>query len=77
MVNEKICEDCKKNKAVLQYSDEPLLTLTHGWGGRWICRPCFIKRIEKHIVDCRKQLKEEKAKLRKEKWKEKIKIKKN
>lgn len=60
-----ICEDCKKNKSVIKYSDEPFMALTHGWGIIYICRPCFIKRIEKHIENCQKQLKEQKELFKK------------
>lgn len=65
------CEDCKKRKGIIYYSSEPFMTLTHGWGGIYICRQCFIKRIENHLKDCKKQLKEQKALLRKEIWKTK------
>lgn len=61
------CEDCKKRKAVLTYSSEPFLTISHGWGGTELCRQCFIARINRHIVDCKKQLKEQLELLEKEK----------
>jgi cytochrome c len=61
------CEDCHINEGVLTYSESPMLTITHGWGGRKICRKCFIYRIERHIQDCKKQLREQKELLKEEK----------
>jgi hypothetical protein len=66
-----LCEDCKKRESVLTYSAEPMLTLTHGWGGRHICRQCLIKRIKSHIKDCQKQLQDEMELLKNEKKNEK------
>lgn len=60
------CEDCKKRKAIIDYAAEPFLAISHGWGILHICRECFIKRIENHLKDCKKQLKEQKE-LQKEK----------
>lgn len=61
------CEVCKKRKAKIKYSDEPTLALTHGFGTLNLCRECFIKKIEKHIENCKKQLKEQKKLLKQEK----------
>jgi len=60
----KKCEICKKRKAVITYSNEPMLAITHGWGKQEICRQCFIEKIEKHIIDCKKQLKEQQELLK-------------
>jgi ribosomal protein L40E len=60
------CQICKKREANLTYSAEPLFALSHGWGKQEICRQCFIAKIEKHITECQKQLKEEKLILKKE-----------
>jgi len=59
------CKDCKIREGIIYYSSEPMLTLTHGWGGVYICRQCFIKRIKIHIEDCKKQLKEQQILLKK------------
>ena len=59
------CEDCKKRESVLTYYDDAL-AYSHGWGKIELCRQCFIKRIEKHIIKCKKQLKEEKELFKKE-----------
>jgi len=53
------CEDCKKRKAIISFSNEPMLSITHGWGMKQICRQCFIKRIQEHIAECIVQLKDE------------------
>ena len=60
------CEDCGKREANIKFSNEPFLAMSHGWGIINICRQCLIKRVERHIKDCMKQLKEEKAKLKNE-----------
>jgi hypothetical protein len=60
------CEICKKRESVLTYSSEPMLTLTHGWGGQELCRQCFINKIKNHIKDCEKQLKEQEELLKNE-----------
>ena len=52
------CEDCKKRKATIKFSNEPMLALTHGWGTIDICKPCYIIRIENHVKECKQQLKE-------------------
>jgi hypothetical protein len=64
-----ICSDCKKRKAKITYSSEPIMALTHGWGKIEICRQCFIKRIKTHIEECNKQLRDEIRLLEKEKRK--------
>lgn len=60
------CEICKKRKAIIDYSPEPTFALTHGFGIQHICRQCFIKKIKKHLRDCKKQLQEQKKILAKE-----------
>lgn len=57
------CEDCKIRKGIVHFSNEPMLTITHGWGGKHICRECYIERIESHIKDCQEQLKEQRELL--------------
>lgn len=60
------CQICKKREAKLTYALEPFLAFSHGWGKQEICRQCYITKIEYHIIDCQKQLKEEKLILKKE-----------
>ncbi len=55
------CEDCKIATAVIKYSDEPVSALTHGMSIEYICRPCYIKRIEQAIIDLKKNLEIQKA----------------
>lgn len=57
------CEDCKKAEGIINFSNEPTITITHGWGGIMICRKCFIKRIKSHIQDCKEQLNQQKRLL--------------
>ena len=54
------CEDCKKAEGIINFSYEPMLTMTHGWGGTMICRKCYVARIVAHITDCIKQAEEQK-----------------
>ena len=56
-----VCEDCKIKTAVIKFSDEPVFAVTHGIGVTYICRPCFIKRIEQAILDLKKNLEIQKA----------------
>lgn len=51
--------ECQR-KAVIKYSDEPTFALTHNFGILHICRQCFIKKIQKHMKNCREQLREQK-----------------
>ena len=53
------CEECESREAVINFSMEPMLTITHGFGGKQICRKCFIKKIKDHIKDCQEQLNEQ------------------
>lgn len=64
-----ICEVCKKREAVITYSDEPMMAISHGWGKQEICRECYIKKIEEEIKDCKENLKEQRKLLLKEKLK--------
>jgi len=52
------CEICHKNPATIKYSDEPYFAMSHGFGIQHICKPCMIKKVKKHIIDCQEQLKE-------------------
>lgn len=61
------CEDCKKRKAVVEYSDEPIFALSHGWGVTSICRQCYIKRIEKGMKSLQENLEKQKELLKKNK----------
>ena len=58
-----ICKDCKKRKAVVKYSDEPVFAMTHGWGVTNICRQCYIKRIEDGIKQSKENLNKQKRLL--------------
>lgn len=62
----KICEDCRAMPSVINYSDEPIFSLTHGWGIIYLCRACFIKRMEKHLEQTKKGIEEQKRLLAKE-----------
>jgi len=66
MKKENNCKDCKKRKAIIEFSDNPYLTLTHGYGGINICRQCYIKRIEDGIEDCQNNLQKQKKLLKAE-----------
>jgi len=50
------CNDCKKRKGIIEFSDNPYMALTHGWKTIMICRKCYIKRIEEHLTDIKKHL---------------------
>ena len=58
------CEDCKKRKAIIMFSEEPLLSLTHGLAVKNICRQCYIKRIENEIKLFKENLKKQKNLIR-------------
>ena len=54
------CEICKKNKATIDFSPEPMLSLTHGWGSQHICERCLmIKNLDmakRCVEDCIKRM---------------------
>ena len=56
----KLCDDCKKNKAIIEFSSEPFLAISHGWGIIPLCRSCYIKRIERELGNINKNLEEQK-----------------
>jgi len=57
-----ICKDCGK-KAEVKFNPDGVMAEVHGWGTVDLCKPCFIKRIERHIKDCQDQIKEMKGEL--------------
>jgi hypothetical protein len=40
-----MCQDCGKREYKVTFSDEPIYSMTHGYGGIQLCRECFIERI--------------------------------
>ena len=54
-----ICEECKKRKAVLEWTRDEMNTLRTGFGKINSCRECYIGNIKKHIKDCKENLKEQ------------------
>lgn len=40
------CEICKKRKAVIRFSEEPVFAMTHGVGVTNMCRQCYLKELE-------------------------------
>jgi hypothetical protein len=60
------CEDCKKEKATITFSDEPESALIRGYGSLEICRRCYIKRIEKGLKKVQENLIKQKELLSKE-----------
>lgn len=63
------CEDCKQREGILDYS-ESLLNYSHGFVAK-ICRQCYIKKLEKVIETNKKQIKIQKALIRKDKFRSK------
>jgi hypothetical protein len=61
---ERNCEDCKKRKAIIEFSNEPFLAISHGWGITYLCRECYIKRVEKHLKDVQENLGKQKLLLK-------------
>lgn len=60
------CDDCKKNEAKLQFADEPMFAITHGFGMKNICRICFINRLRKQLGMIEKQILEQGELMKKE-----------
>lgn len=60
------CEDCGEREGIINFSDNPFMSLTHGWASKNICRQCYIKRIEKGLKDTKDNLEEQKKLLKKE-----------
>ena len=60
------CQKCGRREAKIQYAEEPIFALTRGFGSKWLCRKCYIKIIEKHLIEVQKNLKEQKQLLKKE-----------
>ena len=60
------CQKCRRREAKIQYAEEPMFALTHGFGSEWLCRQCYIGIIEKYLIKVQKNLKEQKRLLRKE-----------
>ena len=65
------CEDCKKREWKIDYC-ESALDFTHGFTTK-LCRECLIIRIEKHIEDCKRNLKKHKRLLKTERRDKKLK----
>lgn len=61
------CEDCKERKGILDFSPDGMTGYTHGFVIK-ICRQCLIERLEKIIKGCKEQIKEQKALIRKDKF---------
>ena len=66
------CVDCKKKKGIIQFSSEPIYAVTHGFKGIFICRRCYIKRIEEELKKINKNLKSQKTMLAFEEKQEKV-----
>jgi hypothetical protein len=65
-MTKKLCDDCKKNEAKLKFADEPMFAITHGFGVKYICRTCFIKRLRKQLGIIEKQILEQGELMRQE-----------
>ncbi len=65
-----MCEECGLREAKIEFAREPTFAMTHGFGIQHICRQCYIEKIEKELVIINKNLKEQKALLKKEELKE-------
>ena len=61
------CVYCKEREGILDYC-EGMLAYSHGFVEK-ICRQCLIKKSEKTIENCKKQIKEQKGLFRKDKFK--------
>ena len=61
-----ICEECSLREATIPFAREPTFALTHGFGIKNICRPCFIKKIEEELERIKENLKKQKELLNKE-----------
>jgi len=61
-----MCEDCKKEIAKVNFSNNPLMSLTHGWSTINLCRVCYIERIERNMKDCQDNLNDQLKLLKKE-----------
>jgi len=59
-----LCADCKEHEATITFSDSTT-SYIHGWSIK-ICRCCYVKRIEKALLDIQENYEREKAKLEKE-----------
>jgi len=55
------CTNCKKREGVVEYC-EGMLAYSHGFVEK-LCRQCLIKRLEKNIESCKKQIKKQKELL--------------
>ena len=60
------CKICKQRAGVILYS-ESVLNYAHGFVKK-ICRQCYIKILEKDVEDNTKQIKIQKALIRKDKF---------
>ncbi len=60
------CEECKKRKAIITFSREPMSALIRGYGKIEICRHCYVEIIEKELISIEDNLKEQKKLLKKE-----------
>lgn len=58
------CETCKEREAIVEYCDS-WLSYSHGYK-TWLCRQCYIKKIEKIIRTAQDNLKEQKKLLKEE-----------
>lgn len=62
-----MCHDCGKKEYKIKFAEEPIFALTHGFGTVFLCRQCYINRIETEIKVIQKNLEKEKKLLAKEK----------
>lgn len=65
--NKKVmCGECGLREANIEFSREPTLSLSHGFGIQNICRQCYIEKIEKELGIINENLKEQKKLLKEE-----------
>lgn len=57
------CEECGIYEAIVDFSEEPVASLIHGYGFKKICRRCYIARMEKALKDITENLDKQKALL--------------
>ncbi len=64
------CQRCKEREGIIEFSHEPMNAMIRGYGMENICRECYIEIIETELKNIKANLKDQKAILRKEKFKE-------
>ena len=62
------CLDCNEKEGEVNFSEEPMFAITHNQMIKFICRGCYIKRIEDSLQAIQLNLKQQKQLLRKEKF---------